>query len=89
VRLVDAWSSLPQPMWEPWNEEEVELDGHPLILTGYPVANSFVTQIEAQFSGAILALSIGATERESRTTALQSARKRLLGKDWYDLMVGG
>jgi hypothetical protein len=75
---------------ENWTRQELELEGWPVTLTSYRIADSYLTEIESTDSGASIARGIAATSEQSRKEAFETAIKRLIRtRRIADMTVGG
>lgn len=74
---------------EDWRSYEQELEGWLVSVTCYCIGRSYITQVEANSSGALIARGIAATREDSERRALETAKERLLLTRRIELMVGG
>ena len=73
---------------ENWTQEEVELDGWAIRLRSYQINDRFLTEVEAESSGIIIARGIASSREESRREALETASRRLRRTKLLDLTLG-
>jgi hypothetical protein len=66
-----------------------ELETEAIKITSYRIGRAFLTEVESQTSGAIIARGIAPTKEDSRVAAFQNTAKRMLRLQCAELMVGG